>query len=436
MKTENEFENQNKTKTNRPGMKLLIIAAICVGLLIPQALIRNLIDERYYTANEASNDVYQKWSGQQEICGPIIKVPWRAKDANGAFTGTTFDVYLLPENLNIKGNVNTKTLNRGIFDCIVYDSPLEITGSFTLPKEFDSTLINNILYHQTRLIIGIEDLRGLTDNISMTYGSEQLEMESGTYTSKLNGVSCKIDIKPLIEGEKIDFTLVLPLKGSESLSFIPIGRTTSVNLTSDCPTPSFNGNYLPIEREVNDSGFTASWKILALNRDYSQVINENLKEPLVTSSFGVDLKVPVEQYQQTTRASKYAIIIIFLTFAIVFFVEIRKDTPIHPVQYLLIGVALLVFYVLLLSFSEHCAFWFSYLIASLMTVGLISVYLFGILKIRKTAISVGAWLSVAYLLIYVLLQMENFALLVGSIIVFAVVGLCMYASQKINWYKK
>lgn len=434
MKT--EIEIQNKTKANRPGMKLLIIAAICIGLLIPQALIRNLINERHSTANKASFDVHQKWSGNQMVCGPIIKVPWRAKDANGAFSGPTSDLYLLPENLNIKGNVSTKTLNRGIFDCIVYDSPLEITGSFTLPKEFDSTYIDNILYHQTRLILGIDDLRGLTDNICMTLGDEQLEMESGSYTGGLNGVSCKVDIKSLLAGEKIDFTIALPLKGSEGLSFAPIGRTTAVNLTSDCPTPSFNGCYLPVEREVGDSGFTASWKVLALNREYSQVVNGNLKELLDASSFGVDLKVPVEQYQQTTRASKYAIIIIFLTFAIVFFVEIRKDTSIHPVQYLLIGVALLVFYVLLLSFSEHCAFWLSYLIASLMTVGLISIYLFGILKIRKTAISVGAWLSVAYLLIYVLLQMENYALLVGSVVVFAVVGLCMYASQKINWYKK
>lgn len=436
MKTETENGNQNKTKANRPGMKLLIIAAICVGLLIPQAFIQNLVRERHNTADEAACEVYQKWSGNQEICGPIIKVSCRTKDEKGNFIGASFDLYLLPENLNINGNVCTKTLKRGIFDCIVYDSPLEITGSFTLPKEFDSTYVDNILYHQTRLILGIEDLRGLTDNISLTFGDEQLEMESGSYTSNLNGVSCKIDIKPLLAGEKIDFSVILPLKGSERLSFVPIGRTTVANLTSDCPTPSFSGSYLPVEREVSDTGFSASWKVLALNRDYSQVVNDNLKKALAASSFGVNLKVPVEQYQQTTRASKYAIIIIFLTFAIVFFVETRNETPIHPVQYLLIGAALLVFYILLLSFSEHCEFWLSYLIASLMTVGLISIYLFGILKIRKTAASIGVWLSAAYLLIYVLLQMENFALLVGSVVVFAVVGLCMYASQKINWYKK
>ena len=154
------------------------------------------------------------------------------------------------------------------------------------------------------------------------------------------------------------------------------------------------------------------------------------------NEFGVTMKVPVLQYQQTTRSVKYAYLFIFLTFATVFFVEYRRQTPIHPVQYLLIGIALLVFYTLLLSFSEHIPFLWSYLIAMLMTIVLITGYLAGILKIRKTAIMIGLMLLSLYVFMYVLLQLETYTLLVGSIGIFIILAALMYASQKVKWYKE
>ena len=221
--------------------------------------------------------------------------------------------------------------------------------------------------------------------------------------------------------------------------FAPFGQTTTVSLTSDCTTPSFTGYYLPDERQVTDTGFQAEWKVLAINRDYPQVLNDSFFEYRTEfgySSFGVELKVPVEQYLQTDRAIKYAFLIILLTFAAVFFVEMRKAKPIHPVQYLLIGIALIVFYTLLLSFSEHINFGLSYLIASVMTIAMIVVFMASITKDKKTALGIGLLLAVLYTFVYVLLQLESYALLVGSVGLFIILGIAMFATQKIDWYKK
>ena len=189
---------------------------------------------------------------------------------------------------------------------------------------------------------------------------------------------------------------------------------------------------------MNDNGFQASWKVLAINRDYPQFFSRNSDNhrQLSSSTFGVNLKVPVEQYQQTDRAIKYAFLIILLTFAAVFFVEMRKSTPIHPVQYLLIGIALIIFYTLLLSFSEHINFGLSYLIASVMTIGMIVVFMASIAKDKKTALGIGLLLTVLYAFVYVLLQLESYALLVGSVGLFIILGIAMFATQKIDWYKK
>ena len=225
--------------------------------------------------------------------------------------------------------------------------------------------------------------------------------------------------------------------------FAPVGQTTTVNLTSDCVTPSFNGYYLPDERQVTDTGFQAEWKVLAINRDYPQVLDDSFlrfndygNTDFEESTFGVELKVPVEQYLQTDRAIKYAFLIILLTFAAVFFIEMRKAKPIHPVQYLLVGIALTIFYTLLLSFSEHMNFGLSYLIASVMTIGMIVVFMASVTKDKKTAMGIGLLLAVLYAFVYVLLQLESYALLVGSVGLFIILGIAMFATQKIDWYKK
>ena len=436
----NENKRQNEKKA-RPGLKLLLIAGMCVAFLIPQALIRNLVSERQSTESNAESEVFEKWAGPQTVAGPIIKVDYMWVEGKDGKKERRTKV-ILPEQLDVKGHVKTKTLKRGIYDFTVYETALDLTGQFKLPKDFEKMQEGHEwCFEKAKIIVGLPNLRGLSDNVALKFGGITYDMVAET--GNLKGLSCEVDLSRVLEGETVDFSLVLPFKGAGDLMFAPVGQTTTVSLTSDCTTPSFTGYYLPDERQVTDTGFQAEWKVLAINRDYPQVLDASFigsyqygTSDFNNSTFGVQLKVPVEQYQQTERAVKYAFLIILLTFAAVFFVEMKKATPIHPVQYLLIGIALIVFYTLLLSFSEHINFGLSYLIASVMTIGMIVLFMASVTKDKKTALGIGALLAVLYVFVYVLLQLESYALLVGSVGLFIILGIAMFATQKIDWYKK
>ena len=427
-----KHENGNpKKKRALPDLKFLLIAAICLAFLIPQHLIRNLVSERQITEKSAETEVFDKWGGSQTVIGPVIKASYLNDGAEKPIT-----VLLLPEKLDINGDVSTKVLKRGIYDFSVYETDINLTGQFKLPKNFESQMEGKTWYFEDAMVmVDIANVKGLRENVTLNLSGNTYEMEVG---DEGWGLSCPVNLSSLLEGETLDFSLTLSFKGSGNLMFEPVGQTTTVNLNSDCTTPSFNGCYLPDERYVDNTGFQASWKILAINRDYPQLQERPGKnEPYAfNSAFGVELKVPVEQYLKTDRSIKYAFLIILLTFAAVFFIEMRRTTPVHPVQYALVGIALIVFYTLLLSFSEHFAFGFSYLIASVMTIGLIVAFMISVTKSWKTGLGIGALLSVLYTFVFVLLQLESYALLVGSVGVFVILAIAMFASQKIEWYKK
>ena len=436
-----ETENRQTAKKARPGLKLLLIAGMCVAFFIPQLLLKNLVSERKSTESVAESEVFEKWAGPQTVTGPIIKVDYswvEGKDEKKEYRTKV----ILPEQLDIKGQVNTKQLRRGIYDFSVYETSLNITGQFKLSKDFEKQQDEREWhFEKAKIVVGLPNLRGLSDNVALNLSGTIYDMVAET--GNLKGLSCEVDLSQLLEGNTFDFSLSLPFKGSGNLMFAPVGQTTTVSLTSDCVTPSFNGYYLPDERQVADTGFQAEWKVLAINRDYPQILDESFLKSYEfggsdfnNSTFGVELKVPVEQYLQTDRAIKYAFLIILLTFAAVFFIEMRKAKPIHPVQYLLVGIALTIFYTLLLSFSEHMNFGLSYLIASVMTIGLIVAFMASVTKEKKTAFGLGLLLAVLYAFVYVLLQLESYALLVGSVGLFIILGIAMFATQKIEWYKK
>ena len=439
--TQNKENKRQNEKKARPGLKLLLIVGMCVAFLIPQLLLKNLVSERKSTESIAESEVFEKWAGPQTVTGPILKVDYfwmEGKDGKKEYRTQV----ILPEQLDVKGHVKTKHLKRGIYDYAVYETALDLTGQFKLPKDFEKMLDEHEWhFEKAQIVVGLPNLRGLSDNVALKLNDTTYDMAAET--GYLKGLSCEADLSCLLKGEIVDFSLVLPFKGAGHLMFAPVGQTTTVSLTSDCLTPSFTGYYLPDERQVTDTGFQAEWKVLAINRDYPQVLVDSFLESykygnssIDNSTFGVELKVPVEQYLQTDRAIKYAFLIILLTFAAVFFVEMRKAKPIHPVQYLLIGIALIVFYTLLLSFSEHMNFGLSYLIASVMTIAMIVVFMASITKDKKTALGIGILLFVLYAFIFVLLQLESYALLVGSVGLFIILGIAMFATQKIDWYKK
>lgn len=422
-----QLRDSGLNKNGKLAVKLTIIFVLSLLLMIPQVFIQNIVDERVETESTASYEISEQWGSSCRLIGPVLFIPGNKVEHN---------VYILPEEYKASGNIETKTLKRGIYDFSVYEAPLQLSGTFTLPKELTAEQLNRIKAGHARLLFSVSDFRSFTDNPVLTYEGATIELSSEGY--KLGGdnaISALVPIQTILNGGRINFSLSVPLKGSNDLSIVPVGRTTTVSLSSDCPTPSFGGRYLPANREVSDQGFTADWKVLGLNRDFPQVLSRNdaLNNP---GTIDVNLRVPVEQYQQTTRSIKYAYLIILLTFAVVFFVEIRRKTPIHPIQYALVGLALVLFYTLLLSFSEHLTFLLSYLIAAVMTITLITAFMRALLKHWGAAIAIGALLTLLYLFIYVIMQLESYALLVGSLGIFVILAIAMYASQKINWYQK
>ena len=423
----NILPNDNSRSSLKLGIKLLLILIISVLLLIPQAIIMDMVNERSSTETAANLEVTEKWGSGQTFTGPVLFIPGDSAANN---------IYLLPEDLDIKGDIQSRMLKRGIYDFTVYETTLDLSGHFALSKEIKAEQLKHLRTERAKLLFAITDFKGFADNPTLLYNGQPADLSSeALHLGSHNALSCAVDIQPILNGDKVTYRLTVPLKGSNYLYFLPVGRTTSLHLSSDCPTPSFTGRYLPTDRQVNEQGFTADWKVLALNRDFAQVLSSH-SELRNAQSFGVDLKVPVEQYQQTTRSIKYAYLIILLTFAVVFFVENRRLTPVHPVQYALVGIALMLFYVLLLSFSEHLTFLLSYIIASVMTIGLITLFMRALLKNHRAALLIGLLLLILYTFIYVIMQLESYALLVGSLGVFIILAAAMYASQKINWYQK
>ena len=224
----------------------------------------------------------------------------------------------------------------------------------------------------------------------------------------------------------------MKLRGSRSLGAAPVGRRNEITIGGECKSPSFTGMFLPSDREVKDGNFTASWTLNSTNRDYPQAFIGDRSGDIAASAVMVDMLVPVDRYQKTDRALKYAIIVILLTFIAVLFAEIMMKHPINMFQYLLVGLALILFYSLLLSLSEHLSFGLSYLIASVMTIGLVAVYMRGVLKSAKIAIAIGALLTIIYVFIYILLCLETFALLTGSLGLFIALAAIMYATLKLR----
>ena len=430
-------------KFQKPLTKLIFIGVLVLLLLIPMEMIKSLINERMEIADEATNEVYQSWSGPQTITGPVLSLTLKSQttDAEGKakFEQNTYNI--LPNKLNINGNIATQELKRGIYEIVVYNAPIDITGSFVYTDELKNIMssYDNVEVTNAAIYMGISDLRGISEEVMIQFGDQQLYMNSGlpAYSLSNSGLSNNVDIEQFLEGKQMDFSTKLTLKGSKSIDFMPFGKTTSVKLSSNCTTPSFSGTFLPTNRNITNEGFTCDWKVVQVNRNYPQVISGNsYYKPIQDSVFGVNVLIPLQHYQKSMRTVKYAILIILLTFVVNFFVEMIQKKDIHPVQYLLIGLALCLFYSLLVSLSEHTSFTIAYIIAALMTDGLITCYLAGVLKIKKTALAIGGLLLALYAFIFVLMQLESYALLAGSIGLFILLAVLMHFSQKIEWYKQ
>lgn len=425
------------------SIKVVVIAFLVLLLLIPMFMIEDMIRERGRTQSEAIAEVSQKWSLAQTVTGPYINLKYPMYyEENGTKRLTMGNVTLFPDELSVDGQLKTETLQRGIYKVNVYQSELVIKGCFSSEELRKSNLSMDALqYDRAAICLNLTDMRGLSEQVSIRLNDSVYVFEPGMDGQGIDnmGVHAIVNLSALKEDGRLPYEMNIKLKGSQSISFTPLGKTTKVSLKANWNTPSFDGNFLPEKRHITESDFSAQWQVLNLNRNYSQVLVDypttGIRD-IKDSSFGVNLKMPVEQYQQSMRSTKYAVLIILLTFTVIFFTEIMEKTRIHALQYLLVGLALCLFYSLLLSLSEHIGFGPAYLVASVLTIALVGGYMLGIIKRKKPALIMTGLLVVLYIYVFILIQLETYALLAGSLGLFVILAMVMYFSKKIDWFNE
>jgi len=427
-------------------VKLAFIGLLIILLLIPSALVQNLIQERSQRQDETEKQVSDQYSGEQLIQGPVLVIPYKKqlKETDNAGKDVTKEVinnlFVLPNELDYNANVSPDILHRGIFEVVVYNGTVKVYGNF-IKADLGSLSItaDQLMPEKAKLIFSISDLKGLKTNPQLKIAGQTATAEpvfGDTVFS--NGLQVAVNLTGMMD-KTIPFEFNLDLKGSEELSFLHLGKTTDVTVKGNWGSPSFDGRYLPDTRNIDTKAntFDAKWRMLYYNRPFPQQWVDDLNvlktKKADDATFGVKLRLPVDQYQKTTRSSKYAILIIMLTFISLFLTEMISKHRIHVFNYVLIGAAMIVYYTLLLSFSEQVGFTFAYLIASAATVILVAAFLRSLIKNLKTTGLFALILSLFYAFIYVIIQLEDLALLVGSVALFLVVAILMYFSRKINW---
>jgi inner membrane protein len=441
MQNNSQDFNENKpvespTQSNRILVKGIITGALILIMLIPTIFITNLVQEREERQKQVVSEVSNKWAKPQTVTGPYLLLPYNetAINGDGKYVNSQRYVVLLPENLNLIGDIAAEQRPRSIYKVLLYKSNITGKGSFSI-KLPAGIVAEKLLVEQAKLCIGITDFKGIEGPVSVTFNGANYDLTAGLPATVIdtNGLSSPISLTLDDLRKDLAFSLNLTLKGSEQLSFIPLSGNSSYTLHSVWPNPSFSGNTLPGDRAVSEKGFTASWRFNKANLPFSTFFKDfNISKE--SYSFGVSMLQPADQYAKTMRSVKYAILFIGLTFSLFFIVELLQKKPLHPVQYILVGLALVIFYTLLLSISEFILFDYAYLIAATATVLLITLYAKGHFLGWKVAFVFGAVLGALYAFIFVLIRLEDTALLVGSIGLFAVIALVMYASRKINWY--
>jgi len=421
-------------------LKVVVIGVLMLLLLIPKLLILGLISEREATSQSAKQEVMAKWSLAQTVRGPVLTIPYIEKVTDSDQKTVKEEIrecHFLPETLNIEGELFPKELHRSIYLSVVYESSLKITGHFGIP-DFESLKIDpsSVLWEKAQLSVAISDLRGINTKVNMIWNGKSQPFSPGMDNKLIgvNGISLNLSDSGMASFPA-DFTFTLDLKGSDGLQFAPLGETTTVHIHSSWNDPGFQGSFLPVNRAVTAEGFDANWKILNFNRNYPQEWKDDGFN-VTTADFGVNLVKTAVHYQKCSRSTKYGIVVMLLIFLSFFLNEIITKQKIHPFQYILVGFAILVFYLLLLSISEQLGFNPAYLIAAISVTALVLAYSRTFLKTWTNSIVLTLILALSFGFIFVLMQLESYALLAGSIGLFVILGLTMFLTRKINWYEE
>lgn len=449
-----------KTRRFSVVFKIALIAVLLLILLIPLAMIQGLVVERESRRADAEREILSGWGGRQIVAGPVLTVPYIEfeLDSRGRRVEKVAYARFLPDTLAFDAAAEPQTRFRGIYDVTVYTAKIRASGSFRRPS-FGGWKIasEDILWNDAFLSVELPDMRAIRSRVSLLWGSRASPFETASPTLGMFGGSDGYDswseaapsgatpgeirapVPALAQagaGEILPFSFECELQGGDSLSFLPLGGETTVSVTSPWKSPSFQGAYFPTTRSLGDKGFESTWKILSTTRVYPQrwQAGEISASTLAGSAFGVRLMAVVDSYQKVTRAAKYGILFILLPFLTLFLFEVFSGRKVHPLQYLFVGFAECIFYLLLLSLSEHVSFAVSYIAASAASTGLISLYTFAAMRGWRKSLLILPILATAYTFLYMVLRSEDYALLVGSLGLFLILAAVMILTRKIDWY--
>jgi len=413
--------------------KMILIGVLVLVLLIPLSMVKSVITEREETEQQVDQEMMLQWGGPQIISGPVLHVPltYYIKDDDKVKKSHKW-LHIMPEDLNVTGNVLPEIRYRGIYKKVLYNSELKIYGSFgDLTKV--TTNAHTIDWNNAYLTLAVSDNRGIKGNVVFNWMGLNQEPEAGLVTTDLasSGMSIKVPLSEgVLAGKKV-FDISMQVSGSNGLTFNPIGKKSDIQIKSSWKDPNFIGSFLPTKRSISETGFSAQWTVTNLNRNFPQYW-EGRSYSIDEHQLGVDLFVPVNHYQKSIRSAKYGILIITLTLLVFLFTELVKKKRIQLFQYFLVGLALVLFFSILTALSEHIGFSWAYLIASLGIVSMVTLYSYGILKDRVQAIWIFLSLAILYAFLFVLLQLNDFAFLAGNIGLFIALAAIMKASSKIN----
>jgi inner membrane protein len=457
METNNQQKGKigNWAKTSITA-RMVMVGVLIIVLMIPLSYIKSLIVERKLRQQEVVSEINQKWGEEVLIYGPILKIPYKTYKTKSTFDEKTKIwikeeivnvkyAFVFPEKLQITSIINPEEKERGIYKTAVYQSDIKINGNFYNPDFSEKDIKNkDIIWDKIKIIVQTSNLKGANSLFKIEINKNKYGLTSksfkntennhNTYSVNLNELeSNSIKIQDVPKEKETLFSMTINMKGSKQIRFIPIGKETDVTIRSNWKTANFIGEYLPYNSDkIKEDGFNAKWKILDINRPFAQHYFKGIPN-LKNYAFGVNFLIPVDEYQKSERSAKYGFLVIGLTFLIFFLIQTMSKINIHPFQYLMIGIALTMFYTLLLSISEHSSYLKAYLIAATSVVSLITLYSKSILKTVKFPLFIGVSLTALYVFIFVIIQLENYALLVGSIGIFIILSGVMYASRKIDW---
>jgi inner membrane protein len=444
-------------KRYRTIIKLIGVGALILLLLIPLGMITGVLSDRLQRRNEAVYDITSSWGREQNLIGPVLMIPYQyrfktvkevpgkdgklekreVEETAGAWA------YFLPETLNLSGDAETQKLKRGIYETAVFRAQVKLTGRFAAP-DFGAFKIDlkDVQWKDALVSIAINDLRGTREGLVLDWGGVKRPLLPGSqvpgYTT---GATAMLgDGKPI--NAPVEFSIPIDFNGSEGIYFAPFGVQNEAVLKSNWPDPAFRGAFLPAERSVRDNGFDAKWKVSYYGRSYpqswtSQTGNERFTTQAVSQSmFGAQFLSILDAYRYVERSIKYGVLFLVLVFTTFFLFEVTARQKIHPFQYLMVGAALCLFYLLLLSISEFIGFGLAYLTAAAASTILITWYCRHFLGGGARTLMIGAGLAGVYTFLYITLRQQDYALLMGAIALFILLGVVMFVTRKIDWYAR